>query len=153
MLIYEKMHRLVKCYISKHPSCNKNRQQQLSFIKHVQFLHRSNEDEQCHGIIDRCVCLYKCMYYTKCYWDHFWHTYAHWQSKFLCQFSSESSTFLVYIFKVKIWIEYIGKFIMLLSYKWLLPTNRKSHIAFWLAYLNFTLAHSKGHSHFEWEYL
>ena len=92
----------------------------------------------------------------------FLRTYACWQSSFACQYSFKSSKFLTYLrWKDANWVHW--QVHTSLSHKrWqigqilLLPINRKSHPAFPLAYLHWTLTHSKGkvqgHAHFDCEY-
>ena len=78
----------------------------------------------------------------------------------VCQFVSKSSTFLTFIFKVQDSNGVHWKVQTWLSLKrWqightlLLATHRKSHVAFRLSYLHFTLDYSKGHALFECEFL
>ena len=87
---------------------------------------------------------------------YFTRTCVNWQGTFACQLSFKLSTSLNFdpnrvFFGVLTW----------LSRNWwqmrqtlLLPTHRKSHVTFRLAYLHFSLANSKdqgqGHAQFHW---
>ena len=95
---------------------------------------------------------------------YFLHTYACWPDTFASQLSSESSTPLTFILKVKYSNRKYWEVHTWLSHKrrqilqtLLLQTNWKYYMAFRLEYLNLTLDHfkcqSQGHPHCDWEYL